>query len=178
MLLVCAGLATGGGSTVCVRASTPAPDMEHEVKAAFLLNFARFVEWPSSAAGASDVCTLGEDPFGPILEKTIQGKVAAGRALGVRRLAPGAPVGGCAIVFVGEADPTQRARAIRELGDQPVLSVAETAGFAQEGGIIGFVLEENRVRFEVNLPAAERAGLRVSSRLLDLARVVGSNGSR
>ncbi len=153
-----------------------APYGEYEVKAAFIYNFARFVEWPPEAfdgpAASLGVCLLGADQFGGALEGALQGKSVHGRSLEVRRLRGEERVQSCNILFVAASEADRLRSLLLRLGDAPILTVGESSDFARAGGIINFVLEENRVRFEVNAGAAERAGLRISSKLLGLARVV------
>jgi hypothetical protein len=147
-------------------------NLEYQLKAAFLLNFARFTEWPASADGPPGrpltICLLGDDPFGPLLDSTVAGKNANGRPLAVRRLGKSDAPAGCEILFVSKPD------LLRPAAGQPILTVGESSGFARAGGAVGFFLEDNRIRFEINLDVVQRAGLKVSSRLLDLARVVRS----
>jgi hypothetical protein len=155
--------------------ATAAPSLEYPVKAALLLNFAKFVEWPTGSVQASsdsvELCVLGPDPFGPLLDGTVKGRTAGGRPITVRRANRVEEMDGCHIAFVASA-PAERARALAALGSQPVVTVGESARFADQGGVIALVVEENVVRFDVNLAAARRAGVQLSSKLLGLARTV------
>jgi hypothetical protein len=155
------------------RPACPAPpagdDLEYQVKAAFLFNFLKFVEWPP-AAGESPwgVCILGHDPFGQVLDQTVRGKIVNGRAVEVRRYSRLADVKDCNILFIGHAD-------FGRLGmpaQAGVLTVGEVPGFLKSGGIINFYIEENRVHFEIQPSVARSAGLRVSSQLLKLGRAL------
>jgi hypothetical protein len=160
-----------------VPAATPAaPPREHEVKAAFLYHFAQLVEWPESAGGPGEpfvVAVVGEDPFGPALE-ALAGKSVRARPIEVRRYSSAGAMDGVRpqLLFAGgDAEAVDRALAAVE--GQPVLTVGERAGFAERGGMIGFrVTPEGRVGFDINLRRAERAGLKMSSQLLKLARIV------
>jgi hypothetical protein len=159
------------------RGASPVPT-EYEVKAAFLYNFARFVEWPAEARGAADqpfvVGILGDDPFGATLDRTLLGKTLEGRPIVVRRMASLEQESHVNILFVGGSDKAELARVVRALSGTPVLTVGEMAGFAEHGGMIGFRTESQRVRFDINAEQASRAGLKISSQLLKLARIVAS----
>lgn len=158
----------------------PAPGQErladeYEVKAAFLYNLLRFTEWPAEALPPSTplaVCVLGGDPFEGALEAALRDKTVQGRALQTRHLHGAPEARRCQVLFVA-ASERGRTRAILEaLRGAPVLTVGESEGFARVGGVINFVVEGGRLRFEVNPDAAERAGLRLSARVLQLARIV------
>jgi YfiR/HmsC-like len=152
---------------------------EYAVKAAFLYHFAQFVEWPDAAfRDASSplvYCTIGADPFDGTLETTLKGKTIGARAIEVRHAKQAGELQGCHLVFVGDGQKKQIPAVVAELHAAPVLIVGESEKFVEEGGTIGFVLEENKVRFEVNLGAAEKSGLRINAKLLALAKsVVGA----
>jgi uncharacterized protein DUF4154 len=152
-----------------------APD-EYQVKAAFLYNFVKFVEWPpqvfKSPTDGIAICILGQDPFGGALDEAVRGKTFEGRTVVVARIAEVRQAGGCRILFVS-ASESKRARAIlTELEASSILTVGDTEGFAAEGGVIDFRLEAGRVRFRVNVDAAERARLKISSKLLSLAQLL------
>ena len=151
---------------------------EYSVKAAFLFHFAQFIEWPPGAfkdAGAPmTYCTVGEDPFRGALEAALNGKIVGARVLRVVHFKQVEEVRECQVVFLGGLGKKTDPEALKALADRPVLTVGEAQEFAQDGGMIGFRLEENKVRFEINLAAAERAGLKISARLLALAsKVIG-----
>jgi hypothetical protein len=151
---------------------------EYEVKAAFLYNFARFVEWPPEAAGGDDrpfvVAVLGDDPFGDALDRTLAGKTVASRPISVRRVSSPEEAQRANIVFVCSSEKTNVTHVLRVLGGGRVLTVGEMSGFAEQGGMIGFRTEDRRIRFDINADQAHRAGLRISSQLLKLARIVSS----
>ena len=142
---------------------------EYRVKAAFLYNFVKFVEWPPRAAsGPIMICVAGRNPFGNVLADTVRGEVVAGRTLDARVILE--PDDGCHVVFIPDG---ANARAyLRAARGQPVLTVGETPGFIEQGGLIRFYLDGGTVRFEIHRDGADRAGLRISSRLLQLARIV------
>jgi hypothetical protein len=159
------------------RAQSAVP--EDEAKAAFIYNFAKFVDWPDDAfAGAREpfvVGIIGDDPFGAVVERVLRGKVVRDRPLTVRRVARPADLDGCHVVFIGEG--RQLPDVLQALDAHPVLTVGARDEFAPQGGMIGFLIEDQRLRFEVNLDAAERANLRISSQLLKLAtRVIRREG--
>jgi hypothetical protein len=151
---------------------------EYEVKAAFLFNFAKYVEWPEGAfPGPADrivICVLGENPFGTLLEDVVKDKKANGRELAVRETRSISAAAGCHIVFIAFSEQSRLEEILRRLGDHPVLTVSDGGALADRGVILGLTLSEDRVRFEVNLIAARRAGLKLSSQLLKVAiRLIG-----
>jgi hypothetical protein len=141
--------------------------LEYRVKAAFLYNFARFVDWPATmASGPLTICLADHNPFGDALAATLQGERIGGREVVARVIT--APSSACHVLFVPEG-----ASAAPYLRDRqaPTLTVGESGDFIAMGGIVNFVREGANVRFEIDAMAAERAGLRISSRLLRLARM-------
>jgi hypothetical protein len=150
------------------------PADEYQVKAAFLLNFTRFVQWPAAAfANASSpftICVLGDDPFGDALDQVVEGESAGTRKLAVRRIHQPPAAKSCQILFVGRSQK-DIAGTVSGLGPG-VLTVGEGAAFLRGGGMIAFVLEQRHVRFDINHRAAARASLNLSSRLLAVARTV------
>lgn len=150
-------------------------DREYLIKAAFLYNFLRFVEWPAEALPESDgtivVCLVGEDPFGEALE-SIKGKTVKSKDLVIRRILTLQNLGGCQLLFVSSSEKNRLPEIIGALKGRAVLTVGELEGFTQLGGIIRFLIERNNVRFEINVDVAERTGLKISSKLLNLAKVV------
>jgi hypothetical protein len=174
----CALLGLGGP----VRAGDPEASLEYPVKAAFLVNFTKFAEWPADSPQAQSrvvlICVLGKDPFGEVLDKAVFGRSAGGRPLVVQRHQGAEAVRGCHVVFVASSESKQIGPILESLADRPVITVGERDGFARQGGVIGLVVEDNRARFEVNLPAAQRAGLLLSSKLLRIARVIEEPSAR
>ncbi len=163
-------------ASAVVSAQEIPPPTEYQIKAAFLYNFAKFVEWPATALRGQGapiiVAVLGEDPFGADLEQILDGKTAGGRQLVIRRFKGVRDLGLCHILFVSSSERERLREILRALQNSTVLTVGETEGFAGLGGIINFILEENRVRFEINIDAADRARLKISSKLLKLARII------
>lgn len=166
---------------VTVASETAAQDVEKvetSVQAAYLYQFTRFVEWPEMGTGRPlVVCVVGKDPFGPALDRAVQDRRAAGRRVTVRRVADPRAAADCNLAFLPAAESSRLAELQDAVGQAPVLLVGDGPRFAQQGGMIAFYREEDRVRFEVNTAAAESVGLRISSRLLGIARVVGGAGA-
>lgn len=151
-----------------------------EVEAAFLRNFARYLRWPDQAfpdAGAPwRICVLGEDPFGPVLERTFDGRTEQGRGFQIVRAAAVAELPACQIVVIAYGRSEQRRAALAELRGRPVLTVGDAPGFLQEGGMIQFQVSD-RVEFGVNLDQARAAALKVQAKVLEVAREVVENGA-
>lgn len=157
-------------------AEQAATSTEYALKAAFLFHFAQFVEWPEGtfhdAASPLVYCTVGTDPFRGELETALKGKTLGARGFEVRHLKGAQEGQGCHLLFIGEEQKRQVAATAAQLRSAPVLLVGESEGFTKDGGMIGFMLEENKVRFEVNLEASQKAGLKINARLLALAKTV------
>lgn len=157
--------------------SQAAFDEEYSVKAAFLYNFAKFVEWPLTAFNTPNdplvICVLGLDPFGSALDD-LEGKSAGKRIIAVRRCNSAKDLGRCHILFVSKPATGSVLDICRTLGNTAVLTVSDIDQFAQMGGMIGLSTVESKIRFSINLKAAEQAGLKLSSQLLKLATIVES----
>jgi hypothetical protein len=151
------------------------PSVEYQVKAAFLFNFAQFVQWPTQAFPAQDtpftICLAG-DPFAGALEKTVAGEKLNGRRIVLKQLSAADRPEGCHLVYVSPSETKRTADIIKAVGKTPVLTVGDSEDFISSGGMIRFTELAHRVRFEINPDAANRASLRVSSRLLRLADIV------
>lgn len=166
--LIAAAHARAGAPMLAAPAATDA-----EVKAAFLCSFAEFVEWPS--LGPDETVTigiLGKDPFGPLLEDTVKNRALQNRKLLVRRVSTVDEALRCQIVYVSASESPKLDSVLQVLGKASILTVSDIDAFAERGGVIGFTVEEKRVRFHVNVGSAEQARLQISSRLLKLARLV------
>jgi hypothetical protein len=176
-LLLCALaalLACGHG----VRAEDQ-PALEIQVKAAFLTRFPKFIEWPAgtftNAAASIVIGILGEDPFGELLPvNVLPAEGDRQRPLRFRRLKNLNQSDGFHILFVCSSERHRLSSILPQLSGRPVLTVGDHDGFAKEGGIINFIKEKGRVRFEINVSAARRAGLRISSKLLQVSTVIQS----
>jgi hypothetical protein len=155
---------------VCVAVATAAPraqdvSTEYRVKAGFLYHFVKYVEWPAGTQGPLNICIAGRNPLGTVLEETLKGESVGGRPLAARVILEPEP--GCDVVFVPAGAATSAY--LRAMAGTPTLTVGETSAFAELGGMITFVVERGKVRFSINREAAERAQLRLSSRLLRLS---------
>jgi hypothetical protein len=162
-------------SSLALPQTSPRPAApEYQVKAAFLLNFTKFIEWPASAfeAAASPIaiCLFGEDPFGPSLDQVVEGEVVNGRKVVVQRIRRPPPPKSCQVLFVDSSEKDTQ-KTLSSLGPG-VLTVGEGQGFLRDGGIIAFVLENRRIRFVISQAAAANASLTLSSRLLSVAKQV------
>lgn len=175
LALVAAVIATADADPALAQAGVEAD----EVIAAFVYRFPQFVEWPESAlAGREtiDICVAEPNPFGGSLEELTQGEVLNGRPLVVRGVGGTGALDGCHVLFVSSA--TERAESLlREVADRPVLTIGESTGFLDSGGIINLRVVDRRIRFEVSATSALRAGLQLSSQLLALALAVHGSGS-
>jgi YfiR/HmsC-like len=153
---------------------------DNEVKAAYLFNFGRFATWPASATAAEgpsiNVCVIGRDPFGTVLDSTLAGETIDGKNVAVKRIMAAKDAAGCRILFVSASEELQVSQILEVIGRAAVLTVSDLPGFTARGGMIQFVLQDNRVRFEVNLAAAEQANLKLSSELLKVATTVRGTG--
>jgi hypothetical protein len=162
----------------CLHAQQSKPS-EYQVKAAYLYNFGRFVKWPPGlAAGKGDsfpVCVLGRDPFGPILDSTLAGEALEGKPVAVRRIARPQDAPDCRILFVSSTEENHLKEILAAVDQAGVLTVSDIPGFSRRGGMIQFVVEGDRVRFEINLATAESARLVLSSELLKVAAAVRRN---
>lgn len=149
---------------------------EYELKAAMLYRLTYFVEWPAAVVPESQaptiLCVLGQDPVGTALPSVISGQAGSARRTEVRHPRSASEIRGCQVVYVAASEKKNMAQILAALKGSGVLTVGDMAQFAAKGGMIQFSLEDNRVRFDVNLDEATQAGLKISSRLLMLARIV------
>ncbi len=149
---------------------------EYQVKAAYVLNFLKFVEWPGdSNADIHErwiIGIVGENPFGDELTQIITGKTVQGHELGVRQFQPGEDFRVCQVLFISASEKKRLPTILAALNGLSVLTVGDMDHFVESGGTIQFVMEEKRVRFAIDISASSRARLKVSSKLLSLARTV------
>lgn len=165
-------------AVVMAAAAAPArgaPSREYQLKAAFLYNFVQFVEWPAAAFENEQspyvIAVVGENPFDGAIEAAVNGKTINGRSLVVRYFPNVADLGPCHLLFVARSENGRLAELMEKLGGSAVLTVGESEQFPWAGGCIRFLNEDNKIRFEVNLEAAERARIRISAKLLKLAKI-------
>ena len=155
----------------CANAQKSNPT-EYEVKAAYLFNFGRFVEWPARVTAAGEVfriCVLGEDPFGASFDATIAGESINGKRVVIKRITKPQDATDCRVLFISSSEESRLKEILFTLDKASVLTVSDISQFTRRGGMIQFVTEANRVRFEVNLTNAEHAALTLSSQLLKVA---------
>ncbi|MGH9815001.1 MAG: YfiR family protein [Candidatus Acidiferrales bacterium] len=155
-------------------AHAPAPS-EFEAKATYLYNLGKFVEWPEPALAQGDsfaICVLRRDPFGPILDGTLVGQTLKGKPAVARRIARVQDAAGCRILFISASQRAQLAHILAAVSGMPVLTLSDIEGFAARGGMVQFVLDDRRVRFELNVAPAASAGLTLSAQLLRVAKSV------
>jgi hypothetical protein len=156
----------------CAPSITWSEPGEYQVKAAYLYHFAKFVEWPSDAASASlNICVIGKSPFGSALS-SISGKKVRNRSVVISYLNRIDELKECDILFVCASEKARLSQILAAMASRPTLTVSDLKHFASAGGMIGFVSVSDKLRFEINQRAAQRAGLRVSAQLLKLATMV------
>ncbi len=155
--------------------ATP-PPREYEIKAAFIYNFTKFIEWPArsfpDAQSPFVIGVLGETPCAEALEQLVKDRKFNGRTIIVRRIAEAQALGRLQILFVGSAQDVEFGTLLPTIAADPILTVGESTAFASMGGAINFVRQDDKVRFEVNLHSAGQSGVKISAQLLKLATVV------
>ena len=155
------------------------PDESH-VKAAFVFHFAQLVDWPPEVLGPPNrpmnFCVVGEDSMDGVLESTVRGKLIGNHPIFIRHLQEKDDGSGCHLLFLAVKDKKRAAAILAGLKAAPILTVGESEDFAPNGGMIGLSLQENKIRFDINLRVAQHANLKISSRLLLLAKNVISDG--
>lgn len=142
---------------------------EYDLKAAFLYNFAQFIEWPGGGDDFLRICVYGRDPFGPALDM-LDGKTVREKRVKIIRVASADRARQCDVLFVGDLGRERLAALLSSLGEKSVLTVGE--GVWQQGVVINFIIDNNHMSFEVNLDYAKKSRLLISSKLLRLAHVV------
>ncbi len=167
-LLACAGVVWGGDSKGV---------SEYQVKAVFLFNFTHFVEWPAEAGAASDqpfvIGIAGEDPFGTVLDDTVRNELAQGRRpIVIQRFRGDETFPKCDILFIAQSQKDRLKELLGQARSRAILTVADTAGAAEQGVMINLVLVQGSVKMEINQDALTAAGLKVSAKLLSLAKIV------
>ena len=179
ILIVVLGMTLNWTSAANAQAGDASESSEYLIKAGFIYNFAKFVEWPANAFAQPDspivIGVLGTDPFGNTLDRIVEDKKVGTRGFVVRRYKWNKDLKElkeCKILFVSASERAHIDEIVDSVKGLPILTVGETPGFAERGGVIRFTLEDNRVRFEVNVEAAHQADLNISSRLLTLAKII------
>jgi hypothetical protein len=154
---------------------------EYQVKAVFIFNFSHFVEWPAQSLGAPGdpfvIGVLGSDPFGARLDEAVRNERIEAHPLVVRRFRTANELSACQILFIDRSEAARLGTILAALGHRPVLTVSEIGAAAQDGAIIQFAMESNRIRLRINVESARLAGLMISSKLLRLADIVGTNST-
>jgi hypothetical protein len=177
-LAAAAGAVAAPAGPAAAQEATP---LERRVKAAFLYKFAGYVEWPASAFRAGDqplvIGVLGDDALAEDLERAVRGRTSGGHPVLVRWVDDAANPGDVHLLFVARSEHHRVADVLRAVRQRPVLVVTESRDALRQGSMINFVLDQGRVRFEVDLDAVSRSGLGLSSRLLSVARNVSTRGS-
>ncbi len=156
---------------------TPRPT-ESQVKAIYLYNFAKFVTWPpdtSSPNAPMTICLDHADSFVPVLQDAVSGEKIDGRSVSIRRISSASEGAACSILYIDSSEAARAQEFLAAAAGHDVLTVSDISGFAKRGGIIEFVLEGSRVRFKVDLSAAQKAHLGLSSQLLKVAQSVSGN---
>lgn len=151
---------------------------EFQIKAVFLYNFTRFVQWPETAFGRSDapfvIGILGDNPFGSYLDQTVTGESAGDHGLVIERYSSPDEIRECHILFVDVDSKQEVTRALEQVKGKPVLTVSDGEGFARLGGMIHFYNEDARIRLRINANSVDESGLKVSSKLMRLAEIIPS----
>ena len=174
------GLLAFAAALLSVQPAQAASSAEHEIKAAFMYNFAKFVQWPAASFGGPQapliVCVMGEDGLGPALD-TIDHKVAQGHEVRVRRRVRLDDAKSCHILFIAASERGRLPAILRALNGASVLTISDIDGFAEAGGVIGLYNVDNKVQFSINPEQARSGSLQINSQLLKLAKIVG-HGAR
>jgi hypothetical protein len=157
-------------------AAQAAPSREYQVKAVFLFNFTQFVEWPAAAFPGPNaplvIGVLGNDPFGPYLDETVRGERVAERPLEVRRYRRVEDIETCHVLFISRSENSHLDQILSSLRDRTILLVGDADDFVQRGGMIRLGAAQRNVRLIINVDAARRANLTISSKLLRAAELV------
>ena len=159
-----------------------APPLEFQLKAVFLFHFAQFVDWPDQAFATPQspltICVLGEDPFDGFLDDTVKGEKINDHPFAVHRAQSLEEIGRCHILYFSNSDSARVKQDLAAVKGQSVLPVGDGDEFERSGGIIGFMLAENKIRLLVNPEAAKAANQKLSSKLLQAAQIVSSSGAQ
>lgn len=144
--------------------------LEYKIKAAYLYNFTKFIQWPDKSNAAFTICIVGSDPFSDLIDE-LETKQAFGKPIHIQRISVLNTAGTCDIAYVDKTG------ALPKSGLNNVLTVSSDSEFAESGGMIGFVVENQKIKLHINLPVMKRSGLEISAKLLEVATVIRENGS-
>jgi hypothetical protein len=148
----------------------------NQVKAAFIVKIAQYVEWPETAFANADapvvIGILGRDPFGPDFDEALSGQRLRGRVFSIQRYQEPPDEGRCHLLFISRSESNRLRSIFSRFATRPVLTIGDVDRFSQQGGIINFIQEEGKIRFEINVDACKRANLRISSKLLQVSRLI------
>lgn len=153
---------------------------EPQVKAAYLFNFGKFTRWQADRAGVANfqICVLGKDPFGAVLDSTVSGENINGKKIAVKRMLALQDAAECSVLFVSASEENRLPSILATAQQFSILTVSDIPHFAERGGVIGLMLQQGKIRFEVNRDAAEKSRLSLSSELLKVAtKVIEKSGS-
>lgn len=171
LLALSAALVAGVHATAFAASS-----LEYAIKATYLLKLAPFVEWPGTVPSDFNICVIGRDPFGGLLQRAAAGQTIDGHPVQVQVLGMITGPSGCQVMYIAGSDSQSVAAALQQVRGQPVLTVTDSQNDPAAKGIINFVIDEDRVRFEIDNAAASAGGLRISSKLLSIAVHVRTQG--
>jgi hypothetical protein len=162
-------------------AANPQVLPEDQIKAGFLFNFTRFVEWNQTAFAAPDspllLCVLDDSAMADLLTGAAAGRIVNGRSVAVRPVKPADELRSCQVLFLSAPDERKAERILTSVKGKPVLTVGESPGFIQAGGLVNFSVQDNKIRLELDLDSANRAGLKISAKLIAVSKLVsGSPG--
>ncbi len=156
--------------------------VQYPLKLAYIYNVTKFVEWPKEAFSNSSsplvICIAGRDPFPADAEHELRSRTSGGRPIDVRKITTRDNPGVCQIVFISDAEQKNAAGMLASAENTSALTIGESEGFAERGGVVNLVIQDAKIRFEINTGAAERKHLIISSRLLTLAKIVHNQGTR
>lgn len=163
--------------SINIAVAAAAPSLEYQVKGACLIKFGMFVDWPSAADGSAEkapfvIGILGNDPFGKSFDEAVAKEKVNGRQVVVKRSKSASELLDCQVVFIASSETDRLLAALATFSTNGVLTVGDAPGFARNGGMVGFFKEGGKVRFEINTAMADRSGLKVSSKLLQVGRIV------
>jgi hypothetical protein len=178
LLLVCALLLPVLQQSAAAQAASVS---EYQVKATFLFQFTQFVDWPPEAFPAGQtslvIGILGQDPFGSFLDETVRDEKASGHTLAIQRYRRLEDVKNCQVLYVSRSEAGRMADIVAAVKGRSILTVGDADGFADHGGVIQFMTQENRIRLRINLAAARAANLTISSKLLRPATVINAGAN-